>query len=252
MPYLTPEQMTFWEFVGKFAGGLTSLAVLGFAARTYYYNQKWKRAEFLAAEMKQFFASARVQKALILIDWGERRFDLLEGNPPGGISVAVTREMQVRGLIPHTLLGGDNADAEMMETDDSLGKDKGKFIKPEVAIRECYDAFLDGLERFASYVQTGLISKSSLRPYIGYWIEDIASPTENRGDAAWCATLLTYISFYRFNGVLWLFKEFGRDISPSSSIYREFLSRMVDKELASRLAGTVKPKAITKPRKKHH
>jgi hypothetical protein len=152
-------------------------------------NEMWKRAEFLAREMKEFFGSVRVQKALVLIDWGERRLDLLEGNPPGEPSIKVTRAMQVRGLLPHILLTSDMASSEMTVSDDSLSKDR--FKQPEVAIRDCYDALLDGLERFASYAQTGLISVSSLRPYIGYWIEDIASPTDNREDAAWCATLLT-------------------------------------------------------------
>jgi hypothetical protein len=35
---------------------------------TYYRTEKWNRAEFLANEMKEFFATPRVQKALILID----------------------------------------------------------------------------------------------------------------------------------------------------------------------------------------
>ncbi len=100
--------------------------------------------------------------------------------------------------------------------------------------------FLDGFERFSSYVKTGLIDLPSLRPYIGYWIDDISSPTENADDAAWCAALLTYISFYRFDGVLWLFDAFGRSIRPSSPTYISFLKLMADQELASQLAGTVK------------
>jgi hypothetical protein len=51
------------------------------------------------------------------------------------------------------------------------------FTQSQAAIRDCYDAFLDGLGRFASYVKTGLIDVPSLRPYIRYWIEDISSLT---------------------------------------------------------------------------
>jgi hypothetical protein len=235
MPHWTQDQIL---FVGKVIGGLISAVGLVVVVFTYRRNEMWKRAEFLAREMKEFFGSTRVQKALVLIDWGERRFDLLEGNPPGGPSVTVTRAMQVGGLLPHVLLTGDVADPEMTSSDDSSSEDR--FKQPEVAIRDCYDAFLDGLERFASYAKTGLISVSSLRPYIGYWIDDIASPTDNREDAAWCATLLTYIHFYRFDGVSWLFNQFGHDIYPNSSIYRDFLSRMPDRDLASRLAGALK------------
>jgi len=247
MPHWTQDQIL---FMGKIAGGFISAIGLAVVVFTYRRNEMWKRAEFLAREMKEFFGLARVQKALVLIDWGERRFDLLEGNPPGGPSVAVTRAIQVRGLLPHILLTNDVADPEMTVSDDSSSQDK--FRQPQVAIRDCYDGFLDGLERFASYAQTGLISVSSLRPYIGYWIEDIASPTENREDAAWCATLVTYINFYRFDGVLWLFNEFGYNIYPNSLIYRDFLSRMSDRELASQLARTLeKPNRPVKDRKSH-
>lgn len=233
MTMWTPDQIT---YLLKVAGGVGSLIGLGIVVSTYYRNERWKRAEFLANEMKEFFAIPRVQKALVLIDWGERRMDLLEDGSPTEARVTVTRAMQVRGLTPHILLVGDGSDAEMVVTDDEAGREG--FRMPEAAIRDCYDAFLDGLERFSSYVKTGLIEVSSLRPYIGYWIDSIASPTTNREDAAWCATLLTYISFYGFDGVLFLFKAFGKSIDPGSPVYLSFLSRMVDQKLASDLAGT--------------
>jgi hypothetical protein len=128
--------------------------------------------------------------------------------------------MQAMGLRPHVLLTPGCSDPEVFTVDDD--RSIVGFTEPQVAIRDSYDAFLDGLERFASYVKTGLIDVHSLRPYIGYWIDDISSPTENIDDAAWSAALLTYISFYRFDGVLWLFDAFGSSIRPSSQnrLYR--------------------------------
>jgi hypothetical protein len=234
MTIWNPDQVT---YLLKVAGGVGSLAGLGIVVSTYYRNERWKRAEFLANEMKEFFATPRVQKALVLIDWGERRMNLLEDGSAEETSVTVTRAMQVRGLKPHVLLVGDGSDSEMVVSED--GSRREAFRLPEAAIRDCYDAFLDGLERFSSYVKTGLIEVASLRPYIGYWVESIASPTSNRDDAAWCATLLTYIRFYGFDGVLWLFKAFGKNIEPGSDIYRSFLLGMTDQKLASDLAGTV-------------
>ena len=76
-----------------------------------------------------------------------------------------------------------------------------RYTPPETAIRDCFDAFLDGLERFSSYVQTGLISVSQLRPYLEYWIDDIHEIAKDDDDAAWPAALLAYIEFYRFRGV---------------------------------------------------
>ena len=119
------------------------------------------------------------------------------------------------------------------------GDSKDRFSQPEAAIRDCYDAFLDGLERFASYAKTGLTDVASLRPYIGYWIDDISEPTKSPEDAAWNAALLTYISYYRFTGVLWLFEKFGKDITPESDLYRSLLSAMADQDFAHALAATV-------------
>jgi len=249
MPILTWEHFENTVKVFAAVGGL-----IGFftAVSTYYRTERWKRAEFLAHEMKEFFATPRVQTALLLIDWGTRRIKLLENVPAESAFVVVDRDMQSRGLLPHTLLRADgedpgsmvvreSSDSESSEDVDSESEssENDRFTQPEAAIRDCYDAFLDGLERFASYVKTGLIDKASLRPYIGYWIDDISDPRVNVGDATWNATLLTYISFYRFNEVLWLFCEFDKDIGPKSAAYSAMLKQMNDQQLAKELAGTV-------------
>lgn len=206
----------------------------------YRRAQRWKRAEFLAQEMKDFFATARVRRALLLIDWGRREIQLLEDRPVNESWVTVTREMQTMGLRPHVLLDRTGSDSETFTADKhKKGAFRDGFTQPEAALRDCYDAFLDGLEKFGSYVKADLTDVSSLRPYIGYWIHEIASPTENADDAGWCAALLTYVSFYHFENVLWLFDAFGNSIRPSSPNYRSFLSLMTNQELASQLAGTV-------------
>jgi len=220
------------------AGAIGSFVVFSIGVSTYLRTEKWKRAEFLANEMKEFFAAPRVQKALLLIDWGYRELDLVEDRDSDESRVIVSRQMQTMGLRPHVLLERTGSDPEVFTVDDGVSGEG--FTQAQAAIRDCYDAFLDGLERFASYVKTGLIDLPSLRPYIGYWIDDISSPTDNADDVAWCGALLTYISFYRFDGVLWLFDAFGRSIGPSSSTYISFLKLMADQKLASRLAGAVK------------
>lgn len=174
---------------------------------------------------------------MLLIDWGERRIRLLENVPDDQAVIAVSRSMQVRGLRPHVLVTGNESDSDSMVVKD--GADSDCFTQPEAAIRDCYDAFLDGLERFGSYIKTGLTDAASLRPYIGYWIDDISEPTNSPDDAAWNATLLTYISYYRFSGVIRLFREFEKDISPKSELYQSFLTMMVDQEFAKALARTV-------------
>jgi len=235
---MQPATLEHIKSVVTIAGAIGSFVVFTIGVSTYLRTEKWKRAEFLANEMKEFFANPRVQKAFSLIDWGSREVGLVEDHSAGDGRVIVTRQMQTMALRPHVLLEDTGSDSEVFTVDDavhSIG-----FTQSEAAIRDCYDAFLDGLERFGSYLQTGLTDVRSLRPYIGYWIDDISSRTENADDAAWCAALLTYISFYRFDGVLWLFDAFGSGIRPSSSTYISFLELMADQDLASQLAETVK------------
>lgn len=65
MPHWTQDQIL---FVGEIAGGFISAIGLVVVVFTYLRNEMWNRAEFLAREMKEFFGSTRVQKALVLID----------------------------------------------------------------------------------------------------------------------------------------------------------------------------------------
>ncbi len=85
----------------------------------YRKAQQWKRAEFLAQEMKDFFAAPRVQKALLLIDWGCREISLLEDIADQG-RVKVNRQMQTMGLRPHTLLNRTGSDPETFSVDEGV------------------------------------------------------------------------------------------------------------------------------------
>jgi hypothetical protein len=120
-----------------------------------------------------------------------------------------------------------------------------EFEDCEVAIRDCYDCFLDGLEAFWSYYETNLIELKALLPYLGYWIREIQTPTDIPADAEWQVALLTYITFYGFDRVILLFKAFGYDISPSGERYRSFLEMSEDKAYVSILAATVKVHYLT-------
>jgi hypothetical protein len=244
---LTDHVLELSKFYFSTIGLALSLVGGILALQSFRRNERWKKAEFLAQEMKEFFADRRSQQAMLLIDWGVRRVQLFPAEDKDSGKVVVTREMQIRALRPHTFLQ-PNTDIQMTvgDTYSDAETDKGMSVRgregfspAEAAIRDCYDGFLDGLERLSSYVKTGLVEISALRPYIGYWIDDIHAPTQNKLDAAWSASLLTYISFYRFEEVLWLFEAFGRDIRPSSPAYLGFLKEMADPNLAMKLSQSV-------------
>jgi hypothetical protein len=126
--------------------------------------------------------------------------------------------IQNRALEPHVLRSsqGDDSGQSAGEAQDS---DLASFSDDEVAIRDDYDTLLDGLERFASYVDTGLISVEDLRPYLGYWIKDIASTQCGEVYMGWTFWLLLYIDYYDFAGVESLFQAFGYNVRLGADIY---------------------------------
>ena len=197
--------------------------------RTFLRSERWKEAEFLAREMKEFFADERVQRALVMVDWGLRPVQILGNSDADGGLVIVDRMLQVQALLPHVLLERGC---------DEIGI--GGFTPVEAAIRDHYDALLDGLERFGNCLQTKLVRVETMKPYIGYWVDDIHSDAENAADAAWTAALLTYIDYYRFRGVQDLFTAFGKPIGRPSEAYLRSLAKMKDRDLAARLEGCVR------------
>lgn len=165
--------------------------------------------------MKDFFAKERVRCTLTLIDWGIRYVKLLEESAPKHGRVLVTRPLQVRALLPHTLLrvssdqglfAANSEEGRPEGVDDSMGH----YDIEEAAIRDCYDEFLDGLESFSSYLKTRLVTVDDLGPYLEYWIDSIHAYEKDADDAAWSAALVTFVHYYGYRRVSGIYKQNGR------------------------------------------
>ena len=229
-----------WKLAVSALGFAGTLITLMFALRQYRRAEQWKRAEFLAREAKEFFGDPKVRMALMLSDWGQRRVKLGKiADATDETLTYVTRELQVRALLPHTIVGSmSESDLEGESSDQEV---TGAFTREHAIVRDCYDAYLDGLERFGSYLSTRLVNAQDLRPYLGYWIDDLAAPTSDPKDAAWAACVITYVHFYGYTGVEHLFREFGHDIGRTSRVYLNFTRLMENEELATKLRGSISP-----------
>jgi hypothetical protein len=134
---------------------LTALALLGaamaFVAGLAQYKraQRWKRAEWVAQEMKGFLGNPHVDAALRMVDWSTRSVLLFPFKEGAERFVVVSAEETIAALRPH---GEDCA-----------------FTKKEAAIRDAFDVLCDGLERFESYIRSGLITADDVEPYLDYW-----------------------------------------------------------------------------------
>ena len=233
-------------------GGTAFALVFGFFQ--YRKADQWKRAEFIAKEMKEFFENADVQNVLLMIDWAPRRINLFheKENDPKKYP-RITRDLQVSALEPHTLRVSDQgSDGQTDQESEGIGAvDRtSKFSMEETRIRDSYDRFLDHLERFASYLESGLVSKAELDPYLRYWIDDIAELTQNPTDAAWTCALLAYIQFYDFTKVQLLFAKYGHPIEVPGPVFDEQGKKVQDENLVTKLCEALRRKKESEGRKR--
>jgi hypothetical protein len=216
------------------SAGVTLLVLLG-GLYQYQKAQLWKRSEFVAGQMRAFFSVPEVRKATTMIDWAVRRINLFNTPDPDQSKwPVVSREMQCRALLPHTIIP-DKTESEAAAGSETISASPRLFTLQEAAIRDSYDRLLDGLERFASYIQTRLVTKEDLEPYLGYWIRDIASDGEDEIEVCWTFILFVYIDFYDFSGVQKLFRLNGADIAFSSERFNQVQAQMTDQGLVALL-----------------
>jgi hypothetical protein len=128
----------------------------------YQKSQKWKKNEFLAKEMKEFFADKDVKRALLIIDWNRTDLPLYENEIP------------------------ENKKRTILFTDDHLENSLAagsnmEFTEEETIIRRTVDRFLEELSMFQIYVDNKLVTTKDLKPYLDYWMSRIGDnkPTPN-------------------------------------------------------------------------
>jgi len=203
-----------------------TICALYFGFRQYKRAEQWKRAEFVAKEIKEFESDPVVRNVLQMIDWGERRVNIFQRDDiEYDQYVKVTREDQWRALLPHRLKEAYPS-TEVGEWD--VGKKR--YTAEETKIRDGYDIFLDYLQRFGNFIEAKLVSPDELRPYLSYWLESIAYG-DAQEDSEWRCALLSYINYYKFSGVVKLFAAYGFDISPNGQIYNDLKNQMAKQEL---------------------
>lgn len=221
--------------------GVTLLVILG-GLHQYVKAQLWKRAEFVAAEMKAFFADPEVRKATTMIDWAVRRINLFNTPDPDQTKwPIVSREQQCQALLPHVIIP-DRADGQSDAGSGIISGSQRRFTLAEAAMRDAYDRLLDGLERFSSYLETRLVTKKDLEPYLGYWINDMVSDGADQVESQWTYVLFVYIDFYDFSGVQKLFKLFGADIAFGSERFRQVSNAVNYEGLVTKLENALRSK----------
>jgi len=180
-----------WITLAAMIGGL-----IAFLAGLMQYRraQRWKRAEFVAGEMKEFKADPWVRNALLLLDWNERAVDLFpHESDPAKRSVRVEDALIAHALVPHT--------------------SRSEFSPVEIALRDTFDRFFDRLERFEYFLEAGLVSSKEFAPYLRYWLDILGNEHSGRKSPAVVQAIWAYIDFY-YSEVGSLLRRFGYRIRP--------------------------------------
>lgn len=191
-----------WTCLGA-ENQLKALALVGAAIAfivgllQYRKAQRWKRAEWVAEEMKEFFGDPRVRAALCMIDWGARRVELYPDR----------KTVKERFVVVT-----DDRLAEALE--DHERRPNG-FTEDEATMRDVFDHFLDRLERIQSFVEARLVEISDVAPYLHYWAVDIMGAQSNDPSVDRLVQLRNYIRRYRYAGVDTLLRNIASGRLPS-------------------------------------
>lgn len=164
----------------------------------YGRSQKWKRAEFLASEFRTFAASPFVDRALLILDYPERKMTLQRrGFPDDVVEHVVDGPVVIKAL--RVVTGHDNSDV--------------RFAPHEVAIRDSFDAFLDGVSLFSRYLENGIVTRADLRSHLEYHMDIIYDAQSERLAPAVQKVIQDYIVANKYDEVQYLGRAFGHHIA---------------------------------------
>ena len=180
----------------KGIGGIAAIIIFIIGFKRYNKEQKWKRKEFVAKEIKEFHENKMNKNAMLMLDWDTRNIELFPEHPDfEKRNALIGRKELERALLPHHNL-------------------TFKFNKDEAIIRDTFDHFLTSLTRFEHFIDTEIVELEDFKPYLNYWIdtitEDLPEKTRN--------VLHHYIIAYEYVGVINLVSRFGKQIKPTSSL----------------------------------
>ena len=166
-------------------GLVVAAAAFAIGLGQYRKAQAWKRAEWVAQEMRELMERPLVRSALQMIDWGLRDVVLFpDAVPPAPRAVEITSAQVERAMMPH--------------------EEHGRFSDSETAIRDAFDELFDGIERLAAHVDARLITPGDLLPYLKYWAAGLAVNSEKN------ARLWAYMEHYGFEGAAQLLRQVAK------------------------------------------
>lgn len=159
------------------------VAAIGLCVGLWQYGraQRWKKAEFVAGQIKDFEANVLVRRAMKMLDFRDSHF-VADGRTIHFNGDILARALPYESLVPES-------------------------PPDEAEIRLAFCDFFDGLERLYHFVEAGLITADHLKPYLPYWFRRFT--TTHCKPQAFVDSIWTFIDGYEYAGVRELATLFG-------------------------------------------
>jgi hypothetical protein len=189
---MSPEVKANWDVAAEFVKIIGAIIAFALSLSQYVRAQRWKRREFIAAQIRDFDSDEKIQAALRMLDWTGRRV-FLRSDETGNIVPTIVDEYTLSAaLLSHSSVSG--------------------FTATQASIRDCFDQILDALGRLETFVYSELITKEELLPYIEYWVQKIAGKPKPQHSEDFYILLHHYMRTYGFERARLLLKSYGCDI----------------------------------------
>ena len=153
----------------------------------YIKTQKWKRAEFVVKEVKEYENKEKIQLAMKMLDWN-RTLYIVKGE-----EIIIDDEILTVALRKHDKLNN--------------------FDSKEIFIRECFDDYFVSLERFNHYIESNLVTIQEFKPYLRYWLDIIGNKDNDRKPTECRKAIFNYLETYDYSGVIKLLSRYGYSIA---------------------------------------
>lgn len=196
----------------------------------YYRSNKEARARSAADELERFHADENVRTALRIIDWHSGFIPYID-------DAGIRHQKRFSALDFHLAVRPHTKTRSQVRTYDvvqdhyrSAYENKGVscedlFSPTELYVRDVLDGFFARLERIESLIENGVVDQKSFGDNFSYWLKiigDAKHPGQNLSHFSneKREALLEYINHYEFDGVIRLFKRYGKIIRPATSLAR--------------------------------
>jgi hypothetical protein len=177
------------ELVLKIGAFIISLSLLIKGIYEYTKAQKWKKAEFVSKEIKEFNNDFDIKRAMILLDWNSSELALKTNEIEGENKFYFNDDLIISALQTH--------------------KESHIFSVKEVIIKGVFDSLFDRLTMFDNYIETGLIRTKDIKPYLIYWIRILADSKNDRKSKEVRNQIWHYIDEYGYDRIRSFCYKFG-------------------------------------------